>query len=170
MNPNVTNDASVTDELLRNNAEYAKLFAGPLPSAPSLRTAIVACMDSRLDVFGVLGLHLGQSHVIRNAGGVVTDDVMRSLLISQRFLGTVEVVLIHHTDCGMLAFTDEALAAKLAAETGSTPTYPFHAFDDIEADVRAGMTRIRDDRHLPHRDRVRGFNFDISTGKLHEVF
>ncbi|GAC1546655.1 MAG: carbonic anhydrase [Vulcanimicrobiaceae bacterium] len=160
---------TVTDAYLRTNADYAKHFAGPLPPAPAHHTAVVACMDSRLDVYGILGLHAGDAHLLRNAGGVVTDDVMRSLVISQRLLGTVEIILMHHTGCGMLRFTDDEMRAQIAAETGSEPPYAFHAFADLDADVRAGIARIRSDPHLPHRDRVRGFTFDLATGKLHEV-
>jgi carbonic anhydrase len=161
---------SVTDEFLRNNAEYAKTFPKPLPLRPAKHVAIVACMDSRMDIFGMLGLEIGEAHVIRNAGGVVTDDAMRSLLISQRLLGTNEIILIHHTNCGMVTFTDEELSAALAAETGHRPSYPLHAFDDLAEDVRAGIARIKADPHIPHRDRVRGFIFDIETGRLEEVF
>ena len=162
-------DGSVTEEYLRHNVEYARSFSGSLPSAPRGHVAVVACMDARLDVYDILGLHPGDAHVIRNAGGVVTDDVLRSLVISQRLLGTTEVILIHHTDCGMLKFTDEALRAKIAAETGSEPPYAFHAFADMADDVRAGIAKIRNDPHVPHRDRVRGFSFDIATGRLHEI-
>lgn len=162
--------APVADEYLRNNAEYAKSFVtGSLPIAPAKRMAVVSCMDSRLDLYGILGLRAGDVHVIRNAGGVVTDDVMRSLVISQRLLGTSEIVLVHHTDCGMLTFTDEALRAVLKAETGHMPSYAFHAFDDLAADIRDGIAHIKADAHLPHRDRIRGFIFDVDTGKLSEV-
>jgi carbonic anhydrase len=158
-----------TDEYVRNNAAYAANFHGPLPLPPAKHTAVVACMDARLDVYRILGLHEGDSHVIRNAGGVVTDDAIRSLVISQRLLGTTEIVLIHHTDCGMLTFTDDSLRAQIAAETGFKPPYALHAFDDLEGDVRAGIARIESDPHLLHRDRVRGFVFDVATGKLNEV-
>ncbi len=160
---------SVTDEYLRNNAGYAKAFTGPLPMPPAKHTAVVACMDARLDVYRILGLHEGDSHVISNAGGVVTDDAIRSLVISQRLLGTNEIILIHHTDCGMLTFTDDALRASLAAETGYKPSYAMQAFDDLESDVREGIARIKGDPHIVHRDRVRGFIFDVATGKLNEV-
>jgi carbonic anhydrase len=166
---NVAAPASVTDEYLRNNEAYAEHFRGPLPLPPARHTAVVACMDARLDVYRVLGLHEGDSHVIRNAGGVVTDDAIRSLVISQRLLGTNEIVLIHHTDCGMLTFTDDALRAQIAAETGFKPPYALNAFDDLAADVRAGIARIKADPHLLHRDRVRGFIFDVATGRLNEV-
>lgn len=166
---NVAAPASVTDEYLHNNEAYAKNFSGPLPLPPARHTAVVACMDARLDVYRILGLHEGDSHVIRNAGGVVTDDAIRSLVISQRLLGTNEIVLIHHTDCGMLTFTDDALGAQIAAETGFKPPYALNAFDDLAADVRAGIARIKADPHLLHRDRVRGFIFDVATGRLNEV-
>ncbi|GAC1311345.1 MAG: carbonic anhydrase [Vulcanimicrobiaceae bacterium] len=162
-------DGSVTNEYLRRNLEYASTPPGSSPSIPSGQVAIVACMDARLDVYAILGLRPGEAHVIRNAGGVVTDDVLRSLVISQRLLGTVEIVLVHHTDCGMLKFTDEALRAKIVAETGSEPPYAFHAFADLADDVRAGIAKIQGDPHIPHRDRVRGFSYDVATGRLHEV-
>ncbi|MBD5633700.1 MAG: carbonic anhydrase [Candidatus Eremiobacteraeota bacterium] len=136
---------------------------------PGKHVAVVACMDARLDVYRILGLHEGESHVIRNAGGVVTDDAIRSLVISQRLLGTNEIILIHHTDCGMLTFTDDALRDSIAAETGYKPAYAFNAFSDLETDVRAGIARIKGDAHIVHRDRVRGFIFDVATGKLNEV-
>jgi carbonic anhydrase len=160
---------TATNEYLRNNAEYASSFTGPLPLPPAKHTAVVACMDARLDVYRILGLHEGDSHVIRNAGGVVTDDAIRSLVISQRLLGTTEIILIHHTDCGMLTFTDDALRASIAAETGFKPAYALNAFDDLATDVRAGIARIKADPHLLHADHVRGFIFDVATGKLNEV-
>ena len=126
-------------------------------------------MDARLDVYRILGLQEGDSHVIRNAGGVVTDDAIRSLVISQRLLGTTEIVLIHHTDCGMLTFTDDQLRNAIGAETGFKPPYALHAFDDLAGDVRAGIARIKADPHLLHRDHVRGFIFDVATGRLNEV-
>jgi carbonic anhydrase len=169
MSTNVTAATSVTEEYLANNADYAKNFSGPLPLPPAKHTAVVACMDARLDVYRILGLHEGDSHVIRNAGGVVTDDAIRSLVISQRLLGTKEIVLIHHTDCGMLTFTDDALRASIAAETGFKPPYALNAFTDLADDVRAGIARIKSDPHLLHRDDVRGFVFDVATGKLNEV-
>src|SRR6266851_1703224 len=159
----------VTSEYLKKNEEYASTFHGPLPMPPSKHTAVVACMDARLDVYCILGLREGDSHVIRNAGGVVTDDALRSLVISQRLLGTNEIILIHHTDCGMLTFRDDELRASIQAETGFKPLYAFQAFDDLEADVRAGIARIKADPHLLHRDRVRGFIFDVATGRLREV-
>jgi carbonic anhydrase len=160
---------SATAEFLRNNEVYAKTFHPPLPLPPAKRTAVVACMDSRMDVFGILGLKEGDSHILRNAGGVVTDDVIRSLLISQRLLGTTEIILIHHTDCGMLTFSDDELRSALEKETGFKPFYALEAFTDLEGDVRAGIARIKADPHIPHRDQVRGFVFDLATGKLNEV-
>ncbi|MDQ6932503.1 MAG: carbonic anhydrase [Candidatus Eremiobacteraeota bacterium] len=160
---------TVTNEYLQNNAEYAKGFKGVLPTPPAKHTAVVACMDARLDVYRMLGLREGDSHVICNAGGVVTDDVIRSLVISQRLLGTNEIILIHHTDCGMLTFTDDALRSSIAAETGVKPPYAFQAFSDLATDVRAGIARIKADPHIPHRESVRGFIFDVATGKLNEV-
>jgi carbonic anhydrase len=164
-----TTTETATSAYLDNNAEYAKQFNGPLPLPPAKHTAVVACMDARLDVYRILGLHEGDSHVIRNAGGVVTDDAIRSLVISQRLLGTTEIVLIHHTDCGMLTFRDDALRAAIAAETGFKPPYSLQAFDDLATDVRAGIARIKADPHLVHRDHVRGFIFDVATGRLNEV-
>ncbi len=169
MSTTSTSDPTITQTYLENNAEYAKTFKGPLPMPPAKHTAVVACMDARLDVYRVLGLHEGESHVIRNAGGVVTDDAIRSLVISQRLLGTNEIILIHHTDCGMLTFTDDALRSSIAAETGFKPSYAFNAFDDVAADVRAGIARIKADPHIPHKDRVRGFVFDVATGLLSEI-
>ncbi len=169
MSGDSTETATATEKYLRNNERYAAAFDGPLPLPPAKHTAIVACMDARLDVYRMLGLHEGDSHVIRNAGGVVTDDAIRSLVISQRLLGTNEIILIHHTDCGMLTFTDDALRTSIAAETGFKPPYALQAFDDLESDVRGGIARIKADPHLLHRNRVRGFIFDVATGKLNEV-
>ena len=169
MSANATETDIITNQYLRNNAEYAKGFKGPLPMPPAKRTAVIACMDARLDVYRILGLHEGDSHVIRNAGGVVTDDAIRSLVISQRLLGTNEIILIHHTDCGMLTFSDDELRSSIAAETGFKPPYAFEAFNDLASDVREGMARIKADPHIVHRDRVRGFIFDVATGKLNEV-
>jgi carbonic anhydrase len=169
MSTTSTNVPTVTETYLENNAAYANAFRGPLPLPPAKHTAVVACMDARLDVYRILGLHEGDSHVIRNAGGVVTDDAIRSLVISQRLLGTNEIILIHHTDCGMLTFTDDALRGSIQAETGFKPPYALNAFDDLATDVRAGIARIAADPHLPHKDKVRGFIFDVATGKLNEV-
>ncbi|WP_224390881.1 carbonic anhydrase [Pseudonocardia sp. ICBG1293] len=160
---------SVTDELLENNARYAENFSGPLPLPPARKVAVVACMDARLDVYRILGLAEGDAHVIRNAGGVVTDDEIRSLAISQRLLGTEEIILIHHTDCGMLTFTDDGFKASIRDETGIKPQWAAEAFDDLDADVRQSVARIRANPFVPRTDAVRGFVFDVATGKLNEV-
>jgi carbonic anhydrase len=160
---------SVTDEYLQNNARYAETFSGPLPLPPSRHVAVVACMDARLDVYRLLGLADGEAHVIRNAGGVVTDDEIRSLAISQRLLGTTEVILIHHTDCGMLTFTDEQFRSQLKDDTGTEPTWASEAFDDLDTDVRQSIQRITASPFVPHTDAVRGFVFDVTTGRLREV-
>jgi carbonic anhydrase len=161
---------SVTDDLLRNNEAYAKSFdKGDLPLPPAKKVAVVACMDARLDVHGLLGLALGDAHVIRNAGGVVTDDEIRSLAISQRLLGTREIVLIHHTDCGMLTFTDDAFKKSIQDETGIKPAWSAEAFGDLDEDVRQSIARITASPFVPHTDQVRGFVFDVATGKLNEV-
>ena len=160
---------SVTDELLAANEKYAQTHSGPLPMPPSRGVAVVACMDARLDVNRLLGLEPGEAHVIRNAGGVVTDDVVRSLTISQRLLGTREIVLIHHTDCGMLTFTDDSFKADIHAETGIKPSWAAEAFDDLAADVRQCLARIRSNPFIPHTEAVRGFVFDVATGRLEEV-
>ncbi|MCE6999779.1 carbonic anhydrase [Saccharothrix sp. S26] len=160
---------SVTDELLANNAAYAADFSGPLPLPPAKGVAVVACMDARLDVYRVLGLNEGEAHVIRNAGGVVTEDEIRSLAISQRLLGTREVILIHHTDCGMLTFTDDEFKRSIQDETGVKPSWAAEAFSDLEEDVRQSIARIRNSPFVPVKDSVRGFVFDVATGKLNEV-
>ncbi len=160
---------SVTDEYLANNRAYAATFTGPLPLPPSKHVAVVACMDARLDVYRILGLAEGESHVIRNAGGVITDDEIRSLAISQRLLGTEEIILIHHTDCGMLTFTDEAFKAAIAEEVGIKPPWSAEAFSDLDADVRQSINRITGSPYIPHTDKVRGFVFDVATGLLNEV-
>jgi carbonic anhydrase len=160
---------SVTDDLLANNARYAETFTGPLPLPPAKHLAVVACMDARLDVHRILGLDEGDAHVIRNAGGVVTEDEIRSLAISQRLLGTTEIILIHHTDCGMLTFTDDGFKADIQAETGIKPPWAAEAFTDLDADVRQSIARIRTSPFVPHTDAVRGFVFDVATGKLDEV-
>jgi len=160
---------SVTDELLANNQRYADGFTGPLPMPPAKGVAVVACMDARLNVYALLGLEEGQAHVIRNAGGVVTDDEIRSLAISQRLLGTREIILIHHTDCGMLTFTDDDFKAAIQAETGIKPAWSAEAFADLDADVRQSVARIKASPFIPHKDSVRGFVFDVATGKLNEV-
>jgi carbonic anhydrase len=160
---------SATDQYLRNNAAYAGKFAGPLPMPPSQHLAVVACMDARLNVYAILGLSDGEAHVIRNAGGVVTDDEIRSLAISQRLLGTTEIILIHHTDCGMLTFTDDGFKASIQQETGIKPAWSAESFTDLDADVRQSIARIKASPFIPHKDAIRGFVFDVATGKLNEV-
>ena len=160
---------SATDELLANNQRYAETFSGPLPLPPSRGVAVIACMDARLNVYAILGLGDGEAHVIRNAGGVVTDDEIRSLAISQRLLGTREIILIHHTDCGMLTFTDDDFKAAIQADTGIKPPWAAEAFGDLETDVRQSIARIKASPFVPHKDSVRGFVFDVATGKLNEV-
>jgi carbonic anhydrase len=160
---------SATDEYLNNNTAYAAGFTGPLPLPPSRHVAVVACMDARLNVYAILGLKDGEAHVIRNAGGVITDDEIRSLAISQRLLGTNEIILIHHTDCGMLTFTDDEFKAAIQADTGIKPAWSAEAFGDLDEDVRQSIARIKGSPFIPHSDRVRGFVFDVATGKLNEV-
>jgi len=160
---------SVTDEYLANNARYAEAFSGPLPMPPSQHVAVVACMDARLNVYAILGLAEGEAHVIRNAGGVVTDDEIRSLAISQRLLGTREIILIHHTDCGMLTFTDDDFKRSIQDETGIKPTWAAEAFGDLDEDVRQSIARIKASPFVPHKDAIRGFVFDVATGTLNEV-
>jgi carbonic anhydrase len=160
---------SVTDDLLANNARYAESFSGPLPMPPGKHVAVVACMDARLDVYRMLGLAEGEAHVIRNAGGVITDDEIRSLAISQRLLGTTEIILIHHTDCGMLTFTDDAFKADIQADTGIKPPWAAEAFADLDADVRQSIARVQASPFVPHKESVRGFVFDVATGTLTEV-
>src|ERR1700724_4771890 len=147
---------TVTDDYLANNAAYAKSFEGPLPLPPSKHVAVVACMDARLDVYRLLGIKEGEAHVIRNAGGVVTDDAIRSLAISQRLLGTREIILIHHTDCGMLTFTDDAFKRSIQEDTGIKPAWAAEAFADLDEDVRQSVSRIRSSPFIPHTDAVRG--------------
>ena len=161
---------SSTDDLLNNNERYAAAFTrGDLPSQPSKQVAVVACMDARLNVYGALGLQEGEAHVIRNAGGVVTEDVIRSLTISQRLLGTHEILLIHHTDCGMLTFTDDAVKAQIQADVGIRPPFALEAFSDLEAELRQSVARIRTSPFVPYKGSVRGFIYDVTTGRLHEV-
>jgi carbonic anhydrase len=160
---------SVTDDLLANNARYAETFSGPLPLPPAKQIAVVACMDARLNVYAILGLAEGEAHVIRNAGGVVTDDEIRSLAISQRLLGTSEIVLIHHTDCGMLTFTDDQFKRAIQEDTGIKPAWSAEAFPDLDEDVRQSIARIKASPFIPNQDSVRGFVFDVATGKLNEV-
>ncbi|ABD09605.1 carbonic anhydrase [Frankia sp. CcI156] len=160
---------SVTDDYLTNNAAYAKTFAGPLPLPPSKHIAAVACMDARLNVYAILGLGDGEAHVIRNAGGVVTDDEIRSLAISQRLLGTREIILIHHTDCGMLTFTDDDFKRSIQDETGIKPEWAVESFTDLAEDIRQSIARIKASPFIPHTDAIRGFIFDVATGLLTEV-
>jgi carbonic anhydrase len=161
---------SVTDDLLSNNAEFASSFSkGDLPMPPGKGLAVVACMDARLNVYALLGLEEGQAHVIRNAGGVVSDDALRSLVISQRLLGTREVILIHHTDCGMLTFTDDEVKADIESKTGLRPHFALEAFSDLENDIRQSIARIRHSPFVLHKDSVRGFVYDVRTGALQEV-
>jgi carbonic anhydrase len=160
---------TVTDELLENNATYAETFNGPLPMPPAKHVAVVACMDARLNVYAALGLHEGEAHVIRNAGGVVTEDEIRSLAISQRLLGTTEIILIHHTDCGMQTFTDDAFKKSIEDEVGIKPPWSPESFPDPAADVRQSIARIQANPFVPLKDSIRGFVFDVATGKLNEV-
>jgi carbonic anhydrase len=160
---------SVTDELLANNEVYARDFSGGLPMPPGKQVVVVACMDARLNPYAMLGLAEGEAHVIRNAGGVITDDVIRSLLISQRLLGTSEVMLIHHTDCGMLTFKDDDVKAAVQADTGLKPPFALEAFGDLDTDVRQSIARIKASPFVPDKSSVRGFVFDVTTGKLREV-
>ena len=160
---------SAIDEYLANNARYAEGFSGPLPMPPSAHLAVVACMDARLNVYALLGLRDGEAHVIRNAGGVITDDEIRSLAISQRLLGTREIMLIHHTDCGMLTFTDDAFKRSIQDETGIKPAWSAEAFINLPEDVRQSIARIKASPFVPHTDAVRGFVFDVATGQLNEV-
>ena len=160
---------SVTDQLLANNAAYAQEFNGALPLPPALGVAVVACMDARLNVYGILGLDEGQAHIIRNAGGVVTDDEIRSLAISQRLLGTDEIILIHHTDCGMLTFTDDEFKRSVQDDVGIKPEWAAEAFPDLDEDVRQSIARIKASPFIPRKDSVRGFVYDVHTGALNEV-
>ena len=161
---------STTDELLKNNEAYAASFDNAdLPLPPARKLAIVACMDARLNVYGALGLKEGDAHVIRNAGGVVTDDEIRSLAISQRLLGTEEIILIHHTGCGMLTFNDDEFKASIEQDTGIKPEWAVEAFSDLEADVRQSIARIKASPFIPRKDSIRGFVYEIETGRLREV-
>jgi carbonic anhydrase len=161
---------SVTDDLVRNNESYARSFKkGSLPLPPAKHIAVLACMDARLDVHKILGLEEGDAHVIRNAGGVATDDAIRSLTISQRLLGTTEIILIHHTDCGMLTFHDDDVKRQIEKETGIRPAFALEAFSDLDEDVRQSIARIKASPFIPHKDRIRGFVYDVRTGRLNEV-
>ena len=161
---------SSTDDLLANARAYAASFdKGEVPLRPARKVAVLACMDSRMDLVGLLGLELGDAHMIRNAGGVVTDDAIRSLAISQRMLGTREIVLLHHTDCGMLTFSDDEFKRSLLDETGIKPAWAVEAFDDLDEDVRQSLARIQASPFIPHKDSVRGFVYDVHTGELREI-
>ncbi len=161
---------SVTNELLTANGSYAENFTkGGKPMPPAKKVAIVACMDARIETGRLLGLEEGDAHVIRNAGGVVTDDVIRSLAISQRLLGTTEIVLIHHTDCGMLTFKDDGLKSQIEEDTGLRPPFALEAFSDPEDDVRQSIRRIQSSPFVPQKDKIRGFVYEVETGRLREV-
>jgi carbonic anhydrase len=160
---------SAIDHLIHANVRYAETFPGPRPLSPKLRLTVIACMDSRLDLFGALGLEIGDAHLIRNAGGIPTGEVLRSLAISQRNLGTREVVLIHHTECGMQGFDDDAFRATLTAETGLRPTWDVPGFTDLHDTMRNSIRTVRECPWIPHREDVRGFIFDVATAKIEEV-
>ena len=161
---------STTDELVKNAEAYAEGFdKADLPMPPGKKVAVVACMDARMNPYGLLGLEEGDAHVIRNAGGVITDDEIRSLAISQRLLGTEEIVLIHHTDCGMLTFTDDVFKRAIQDETGIKPEWAAESFADLDEDVRQSVARIEASPFVVHKDSIRGFVFDVATGRLREV-
>ena len=161
---------SATDDLLQNNEAYAASFdKGDLPLPPGRKVAVVACMDARLNPYGLLGLEEGDAHVIRNAGGVVTDDEIRSLAISQRLLGTEEIILIHHTDCGMLTFTDDEFKRSVQDDVGIKPTWAAETFADLDEDVRQSIARIKASPFIPRKDSVRGFVYEVESGRLREI-
>jgi carbonic anhydrase len=161
---------STIDELVESANAYSESFEkGDLPLPPAKRVAVVACMDARLNPYGLLGLQEGDAHVIRNAGGVITDDAIRSLAISQRLLGTEEIMLIHHTGCGMLTFRDDDFRRQVQEDTGIKPEWPAEAFDDLEADVRQSLARIEASPFIPRKEHVRGFVYEVETGRLREV-
>jgi carbonic anhydrase len=160
---------SVADEYLTKNKSYAETAASGVLGRPSRHVAVVACMDARLDVAGLLGMSNGEAHVMRNAGGAVTDDMIRSLAISQRLLGTTEIILIHHTDCGMLKTSDDEFKSAIEAETGIRPPWAVEAFRDVAADVRQSVARLKASPFIPHKDAIRGLVFDVATGRLDEV-
>ena len=161
---------SAIDDVLQRNAVYAESFRdAAAPAPPAMGLAVVACMDARLNVHALLGVAVGDAHVIRNAGGVVTDDAIRSLAISQRLLGTREIMLIHHTDCGMMTFRDDDLKDAIEAETGLRPAFAMEAFHDLEGDVRQSIARIQASPFIPHKDQVRGFIYDCASGSLREA-
>lgn len=162
---------TASERLIANATAYAAAFdSGDLPLPPALGVTVVSCMDSRMNPFAILGLGEGDAHIIRNAGGVITQDVLRSLSISQRLLGTTEIILLHHTDCGMQKFSDDEFKQALQDETGIRPEWAVHTFSDVHADVRQCMRRIEVDPFIPHRDKLRGFVYDVHTGCLEEVF
>ncbi len=161
---------STSDQLVSNNEQYASSFdKADLAAAPARKVAVVACMDARLNIYGILGLTEGDAHVIRNAGGVVTDDAIRSLAISQRLLGTEEIVLVHHTECGMLTFSDDEFRTSIERDTGVKPAWSAEAFSDLDGDVRQSIARIKSSPFIPHKDAIRGFVYDVKTGRLREV-
>ncbi len=161
---------SITDDLLNNNAAYAASFdKGDLSAPPARHVAVVACMDARLDVYRLLGLTEGDAHVIRNAGGVVSDDAIRSLTISQLLLGTREVVIVQHTDCGMMSFRDDDIKDRIEADTGLRPSFALEAFSDLEQNLGQSIARIQASPFIPFKDQVRGFAYDVATGRLNEV-
>jgi carbonic anhydrase len=161
---------TATDDLLQHAEAYARSFdKGDLPMPPGTKVAVLACMDARLNVYGLLGLSEGDAHVIRNAGGVVTDDAVRSLTISQRLLGTEEIILIHHTDCGMVTFKDDQLKDQIAADTGIRPPFALEAFPDADADVRQSIARIQSSPFIPKKDKIRGFVYEVESGRLRPV-
>lgn len=161
---------SVTDELLKNNDRYAATFdKGDTPMPPGKRVAVLACMDARLHVSKILGLDIGDTHIIRNAGGVASEDAIRSLVISQRLLGTNEIILIHHTDCGMLTFKDDDVKKQIQDETGIRPDFALEAFPDVDGDVRQTINRLKASPFISHKENIRGFVYQVETGKLREV-
>jgi carbonic anhydrase len=163
-------EMSATNDFLAADEDYARNFTkSGTPMPPAKKVAIVACMDARIETGRLLGLEEGDAHVIRNAGGVVTDDVIRSLAISQRLLGTTEIVLIHHTDCGMLTFSDDELKAEIEQDTGLRPSFALEAFSDLQGDVRQSVRRIQSSPFVPRKDNIRGFVYDVETGQLNEV-
>jgi carbonic anhydrase len=166
----IVSTMGVIDELVANNAAFtARHGQRHTNIRPALQLAIVACMDSRLDIFAALGLKEGDAHILRNAGGAVTDDVVRSLAISQRRLGTAEIMLIHHTDCGMQKVTDDGFRAELQDSVGMAPSFAIESFSDVDADVRQSIMRVRRSLFIPYREAVRGFVYDADTGRLREV-
>jgi len=160
---------SAIEELLRNAVTHEVDFEGPRAVIPSRHVAVVTCMDSRIDTFRIFGLDSGEAHILRNAGGLVTEDTLRSLVLSQRLLQTREVILMHHTNCGLHGVNEPALRAEIAADAGQPPPYPFGAFNDLDNAVRVAITRVRGHRFLPHRDRVRGFVYEVESGHLREI-